>query len=220
MGLLPGLPQGKPTGNAAPEAASEGAAPDAAKYLSDDQANVTPEEQAEYEQAMNNALELLYTDKGVRPELLEQLKAGGGAVEAAASPDQPNASGNGPILALAQAAVTIVGQLDDSAREAGKPISDDVLYHVGADVTAEIAEIAEASKIHDYSEEDITGAFMQALDMYRDKAIADGRTSKETLEGQFNEINQAEAAGKLGDILPGLGGGQTVGEAPVQAQQG
>lgn len=207
MGLLP---QPKPTGNAAPEAAMEGQQPDPSK-VADGEPNVSPEEQAEYEMFMDNAFELLYRDgeEGgeVRPEVLEALAK------------DDNAAPNGPIMALSAAAVAIVSQLDDSARKAGKPISDDVLMQGGLDVVTELAEIADAAKIHDYSEEDITGAFAQAVDMYRPKAIQDGRTSEETLKGQFNEINEAEAAGKLGDVLPGLGT-QTVGEPPVQAQEG
>lgn len=182
--------------------------------VADDESNVTPEEQAEYDQFMQNALTLMYEsgDDGgqVRPQVIDALRAaeGGGQQEGGPNP---------AILALANAAVTVVGQLDDSARKAGKPVSDDVLYHGGVAVIEELAEIAEAAKIHDYSEEDMTGAFAQALDMYRSKAIQDGRTSEETLKGQFAEINDAEAAGRLGDVLPGLPG-QTLGEPPVQAE--
>lgn len=182
--------------------------------VADGESNVTPEEQAEYDQFMQNALTLLYEsgeDGGqVRPQVLDALKAGN-------SGQQQEGGPNPAILALAHAAVTVVAQLDDSARKAGKPVSDDVLYHGGVAVIEELAEIAEAAKIHDYSEEDMTGAFAQALDMYRSKAIEDGRTSEETLKGQFAEINEAEAAGTLGDVLPGLPGA-TAGEPPVQAE--
>lgn len=207
MPPMPGSPsmEGAPTG-------TQGAPPDQSKYLEDGEPNVSPEEQAEYEQFMNNALSLLYVDgedgSQVQPAILEALDVG-----MQADPNGPNPA----IIALANAAVEIVSKLDDSAREAGSPVSDDVLMHGGLAVVEELAEIAEAANIYDYSEEEMTGAYQQAVDMYREKAIADGRTSKETLEGQFREINEAEAAGKLGDVLPGLGGGQTVGEPPVQA---
>lgn len=183
------------------------------QYVEDGEPNVTPEEQAEYDQFVNNALTLMYKggeDGGeVRPELLQALKVD------ANDQGEPGKGGNPAIMSLAQAAVTIVSQLDDSARKAGKPVSDDVLYHGGVAVIEELGEIAAAAKIHDYTEEDMTGAFAQALDLYRGKAIQDGRTSEETLKGQFNEINEAEAAGTLGDVLPGLGA-QTMGEPPVQ----
>lgn len=192
------------SGKAATEAAPS-------KYLDDDAPNVTPEEQAEYDQVMENALTLMYTPEGVRPEIVQALSV---EQEEGEAGQQVNSA----ILALAQSAVTIVARLDDSAREAGKPISDEVLYHAGFDVVQELAEIAEASKIHDYSEEDITGAFAQALDMYREKAIADGRTNEETLKAQFNEINQAESEGRLDELLPGLGGQAMMGEQPAEEE--
>lgn len=195
----------KPTGNAAPEAAAEGAP---SKYVDDDEPNVTPEEQAEFDMAWNNALEIMYPkgeEAQVEPSILQALKA---------PPAQDDKGGRPEIMALANAAVTIVGKLDDSAREAGKPITDEVLVEIGKDTVEELGEIARAAKIYDYTPEDLTGAFVLAVDMYRPKAIADGRTSEDTLKGQFDEINQAEAAGKLGDVLPGVGP-QTVGEPPV-----
>lgn len=203
MGLLP---TPKPQGNAAPEASAEGAR-DPSKYVEDGEPNVTPEEQAEYDQFMENALTLIYGDGQVRPEVLQALQVG---------EQQPNGP-NPAILALAQTAVTIVSKLDDSAREAGKPVSDDVLMHGGEAVVEELGEVSEAAGIYDYSEEELTGAFQQAIDMYRPKAIQDGRTSEDTLKGQFAEINEAESAGRLGDVLPGLGEA-TAGDPPVQAE--
>lgn len=207
MGLLP-IP--KPTGNAAPEAAAEGAEPDSSQYVEDGEPNVSPEEQAEYDLFMENATELIYGDGEVRPEILQALQA----------PPKQETEGqevNPAIMALAQTCVTIVTRLDDSAREQNKVISDDVLIHGATAIIEELGEVAEAAKLHDYSEEDLTGAFQMAVDMYRPKAIQDGRTSEETLKGQFGEINEADSAGKLGDILPGLGD-ETMGEPPVQPE--
>lgn len=208
MGLMP-MP--KPQGNAAPEAAAEGAEP-TSPYLEEGQPNVSPEEQAEYDQFMGNATQLIYgDDEQVRPEVLQALQS------PPEKPPEGEQAMNPNIMALAQAAVTIITRLDDSAREQNKVISDDVLIHGAVAVIEELGEIAGAAKIYDYSEEDLTGAFQLAVDMYRPKAIADGRTSEETLKGQFGELNEADAAGKLGDVLPGLPGA-TAGAAPVQAE--
>jgi hypothetical protein len=205
MGLLPIQ---KPTGNAAPEAAGEGAQPDPSKYVEEGEPNVSPEEQQQYEQFVNNALSLMYAENEVRPEIIEAL-----SVQGQQQPEGPNPA----VLALAQTAVTVVQRLDDSAREQGQIIPDDILMHGGQAVIEELAEIADAAKIYDYTPEEMTGALQQAIDIYRPKAIQDGRTNEETLKGQFAEINEADAAGKLGDVLPGLGQ-QTVGEPPVQAE--
>lgn len=206
----------KPTGNAAPEAAQEGAPPrNPEQYVEEGESNVTPEEQAEYEQFVTNGYQLMYVqgqDGGeIRPEVLQSLQTAPAEGEAPPQEGGPNPA----ILPLAQTAVSIVTQLDDSARQAGKPVSDDVLYHGATAIVEELAEIAEAAQIHDYTEEEMQGALMQAIDLYRPKLIEDGRTSEETLKAQFDEINQAESAGKLGDVLPGLPGA-TVGEPPVQ----
>lgn len=164
------------------------------QYLEDDASNVTPEEQAEYEQFVQNSFRLIYSeDQQVRPEILQALQAAQGG------------EANSAILALAQTTVTIVEQLDTSAREAGKPVSDAVLYHGGLAVVEELAEVAEAAQIHDYSEEDMTGAFSQAIDMYRPKLIESGRTSEDELKAGFAEIQQADEQGQMGQLLPGLG---------------
>lgn len=204
MGLMP---TPKPTGNAAPEAAQEGSR-DPSKYVDDGEPNVSPEEQAEYDMFMENALGLMYADgeegADVRPEIIEALDVGG----------EPTEGGNPAIMALAQTAVSIIQKLDDSAREQGKVITEDVLMHGGVAVIEELGEIADAAAIYDYTPEDLTGAVQQAIDLYRPKLIADGRTSEETLKGQFAELNEAESAGRLGDVLPGFGEA-TMGEAPV-----
>lgn len=210
---MPGLldMQSKPTGNAAPEAAAEGAPRDPSRYVEEGEGNASPEEQAQYEQFVTNSHQLLYQQgrEGgeIRPEVLQSLQVG----EQGQQGDGPNPA----IMALAQTAVNVVSQLDDSAREAGSPVSDDVLYHGATAVIEELAEIAQAAQIHDFSEDELNGALMQAIDLYRPKLIESGRTNEETLKAQFEEINQAEAAGKLGDVLPGAGN-QTVGEPPIQ----
>lgn len=206
------LPPQKPVGNAAPEAAAEGAPPPDSTTLAEGEPNVTPEEQAEYDQFMQNALQLIYSEESqVRPEVLESLQPG----EAVNQREEMQM--NPAILSLANTAVTLVTRLDDSAREQGKVVSDDVLMHGGVAIIEELGEIASAAKIFEYSEEDLTGAYQLAVDMYRPKAIAEGRTTEETLKGQFAELNEADQAGRLGDVLPGLPGA-TVGEPPVQPE--
>lgn len=212
--------QGAPAG-------SQGAPPSQSKYIDDETPNVSPEEQAEYEEFMKNVQTLIYADveegTRVRPEILQALQGAGQAPAAQDAPPQgadPQAQGQGnpAVMALAHTAVTLVTQIDDSARKAGRPISDDVLQEGALDTIRELSEVATNANIHDFKEQDIMGAYVQAIDMYRPKLIEDGRTSEETLKGQFAELSDADAAGKLGDILPGMGGA-TVGEPPVQPQQ-
>jgi hypothetical protein len=108
------------------------------------------------------------------------------------------------VLALANTAVQIVSKLDASAKEAGQPISDDVLYHAGSEIVGMLAEVAEAANIHNYSDDEIQGAFYQALDQYRPIAEEMGRTDDATLKSQFGQILDADAQGQLGQVLPGI----------------
>lgn len=182
---------------------------DPARYTDETDGNVSPEEQAQYSEFEQNMLTLLYVEGGeVQPGVLEALQTGD-----AQAPEQEGQATPPHILTLANAAVEITKRLDDTAREAGQPLSDDVLFHGGTAVIEELAEIAEAAGIHEYTEDDLQGALTVAMDMYREKAIADGRTDEETLKGQWNEVLEADQAGNLDSVVPGLSEG-----APEQAE--
>ena len=169
--------------------------------------NASPEEQQVYDLFMEKAAELIYTENSeVLPEILEALRV--------PSATEENV-GNPPIMALANAAFQIVKKLDLSAIEQDRPLPDEILYHGGMEIIEELGEIAGAASIHDYSEEDLSGAFFQAIDLFREHAIASGRTNAETLKSQFAEIEEADKAGKLGEMLPGLGGEPPM-EAPME----
>lgn len=185
-----------------PEDEPERAGPPVAadEELGEGQEPASAEEQAQYDTAMKNILELIYEGDTVRPAVLNALKAG------VAADDKGGDTNFGEKMAVATLAVSLVGTADDSARQAGQPLTDDVLREVGTDVIGELVEIGEAAKILDFSQEDVDGAWYIALDKYRDKAIADGRTDGDTLKAQFGEINQADADGTLDDVLPGLPG--------------
>jgi hypothetical protein len=185
-------PQGGSPQSAAP------APQDDSRYEASDQdgQQASPEEQAQYEQAMVNAQKLLYTpDNQPQPGILDALKA--------SQEEQPgDAQGKSlspPVSALSHVAVMVVSKLDDSAREAGKPLTDDVLQEVGDDVIGMLADIANATGIHDYTEQELEGATVASYDMYRDKAIADGRTSEDDLKQQWDGLLQADKEGRLGD---------------------
>lgn len=219
MGLMP-MPTNGPMGTSAaasptsmPLPTDQGAPTAGPAASQDDQVpNVSPEEQAEYETFVTKASDIIHGGKSekVMPEILQALQP---AKEGATD------KGNPAVLALAQTAVSVVQKLDDAATQAGTPISDDVLYHGTTEVLGMLGDIAQAAGIHDYTEDEMGGAMFQAIDLYRPIAIETGRTSEETLKGQFGEVVQADEAGKLGDVLPGAGG-TTVGAAPVAPAQG
>lgn len=255
MGLMP---TPKPQGNAAPEAAAEGAtgAPvnisdERGQSQSDDESNVSPEEQELYDTFVKKGSELIYTKDGkINPDVLAALNVkddtpdqgappapGAAPPEAMApagqdqaapgappdqaqgqAPDQPPPKSNVHIVALANTAFQIVKKLDESSREQGTDIPDDILMHGGTEIVEELGQVARAAGIHDYSSEELSGALYQAIDLYRSEAIKTGRTSEDTLKAQFGQLDEADKAGKLGDILPGFDG-STLGTPPVQPRQ-
>lgn len=178
-----------------PEPGPEGSRPDEMEDAAEgeeveDESNVSPEEQALYEQTVRNGLTIIYPkgeEAAVAPSVIDTLK-----------------SSDNPIVNLASAAVSIVTYLRDSAKEAGQPLPDEILYHAGVALCEELAEVAEAEKIFDYSEEQIEQAFYQALDMYRVSGEQTGDVDSEQLKAGFETIRQADAEGRLGEVLPGI----------------
>ena len=173
---------------------------DPSRYVSEEDGNVTPEEQAQFDQFADNMFKLIYTadDKGgqVRPEVLQ-------ALQAANEQQAENLKGQAApphIITLATLAVEITQRLDDTAREAGQPLEDSVLIEGGKTVIEELGQVAEAAGIYDYSEDDLSGALAVAADMYRDKAIADGRATEDGLKQEFSGLLEADDAGTLNEF--------------------
>jgi hypothetical protein len=260
MGLMP-------TPTAAPS--QDAPAPDdsqAAQPGDDQESNVSPEEQQQYETVMHKAADIIYGNGKVMPEILKALEPakdappapqgdgdgadaesaaedqgesqpmpgdgdgtdteGGGEDQGEGQPPAPGdqggqqaGKGNPAVMALANTATQVVQKLDTSAKEANFQISDDVLYHAGAEIVGMLAEIAEAANIHSYSEEEIQGAFFQAVDNYRPIAERMGRTDDQTLKAQFGQIVQADEQGKLGELLPGADSQQGAQPQPEGQQQ-
>lgn len=210
MGLMP--VKGQAPAQPMPQ---EGAAKDPARYTDESDGNVSPEEQAQYDRAIENAAQLMFDVKtnDFRPGIVEALQATDTPPQEGAEQGQSQPP---KILALANAAVMIVSKLDDSAREAGDPLADSVLVEIGTDVVGMLAEQAEAQGVMEYSQDELDGAFITAADMYRAKAVADGRTDEDTLKGQWDELITADQEGRLGEVLPGAEQAAPAEEAPAQ----
>ncbi len=88
-----------------------------------------------------------------------------------------------------------------------------VTIHAGAAIAEELMEIAEAAKVHDFSDQDIEGVTFRAMDLYN-VAGRNGAAKgydQAALTAEFEQIVAADKAGRLGEVLPGLPGG-----APMQ----
>jgi hypothetical protein len=209
-GLLSGgaRPQNQSQSTGAAPAQGQGAPPPAQQQGGDmegEASNVTPEEQAQYDQFVNNALEIIYPQQSQgqpSPAIMQGLagQMDPQVAEMFAQADPP--VGNSPIDNLAATGVSLVLMVEASAAQANAAISDDVLYHAGADILAELAEVAEAAKIHEYPDAEMESALYRALDLYR---VSSPRVDPERLKQEFGQIVEADKAGQLDQLLPGIG---------------
>ena len=176
QGLMPPKEQGP----VAPETGYQGAP--------EGQPNVTPEEQQLYDQIVDNAYQIIYDPK-TTDNLLSRITQ----------------SGN-PIEGLASVAFMVVSTLEESAKKAGQPIPQDVLFHAGTEILEELADLALEEGVHDFKEEEIEGAFFSAMDMYGAQAEKNGTGDKEAAKAEFAAIEQADKDGTLVQKIPQLGG--------------
>lgn len=156
----------------------------------DGQPNVSPEEQAQYDKFVRNGLEIIYPQgegAQVSPQVIQQLKGG-----------------DDPIENLANTAVHLTIAVEDSAEQGGVQLDDAVVMHGGIAILEELAEVAEAAKIHDYSEDELQGATYRAMDLYREIGEQSGRVDPNALKQQFGEIVDADKRGDVRSVLPQL----------------
>lgn len=158
----------------------------------EDQPNVSPQEQQQYDSLVQNGMEMLYTKDGeVNPEIVKRLS-----------------TGNKFMDSLAQTGVWLVMMLEQSAEKSGSPISDDVLMHGGKELFEQLVEIDEKLGIHTFKEAEVQGAWYQALDLYREANSDDGgrfdaEGGQEASEA-FAELNQADQEGRADEVVPGF----------------
>lgn len=165
--------------------------------LSDEDApepNVTPEEQAQYEQFVNNGLEVIYGgdekgEPGARPDILARLK-----------------ESSDPVENLANTAVWLTTMLETSAEQGNARLDDAVVFHGGRALLEELAEVAQAAAIHDYQPKEMEAAWYRGLDLYRETATDQGRIDPAALKEQFAAIEQADRQGQMDELLPQLKG--------------
>lgn len=150
----------------------------------EDEPNVSPEEQAAYDQFMNNAYNIIY-DETIAPKMLEIIK-----------------TAEDPKAALAMAAVNVVMTIQDSAAKDGQTISEDILVHGGVNVIEDIANFANVSGAHTYKPKDIEEASLAAMDLYGSMAVDRGLVDKDSAVSGYNDLIKANEEGRLEEVLP------------------
>ncbi len=144
-----------------------------------DAPNVSPEEQAQYTAFVETALNLISDDR-FEDGLLKSL---GGSKD--------------PVLSLASTALTVVQRVEASASQKGQQVSGDVLLHAGEEIVGALAEMAGAANIHDYTQEEMDGAFYRAADMYREEKQARGEIDQDAAAADLQDLAAADKAGQL-----------------------
>ena len=161
-----------------------------------DNSNVSPEEQAQYDSFVTNAMSLMNDEKGVQ-NLLKSIEGDGD-----------------PIKGLANAVASIVMRVEDSAVKAGEEISGDVLMHGGAEILEQAADLSEQVGGHAFTPEEMESATYMAMDLYRESR---GDKIDQGEQGEsMQELQAAEADGSLEKQIPGITEhSQKPGQAPA-----
>lgn len=148
------------------------------------ESNVTPEEQAQYDDFMNKAFQVAY-DAKFFPQLLDRI-----------------AKATSPQEGLAAVTVAVVKRIADTAEQDRQPYSGDVLFAAGTELLEDLADTAQKAGIHDYSEQELEGALYRAMDLYREQS---GDLSQDpNIQADFGQLVEADRAGRLDEIAPGL----------------
>lgn len=174
---------------------------------SGDQSNVTPEEQAQYDQFVRNAVEIIYPEDAqgqMSPALAGQLQGqfDEQSMQMLQGVEPPLDPAN-PLDNIAGAAVLICLYLDASASQAGFDIDDDIMFNGGAEVVEILASDGEAMGFFDVDDQQTEQAFYRACDIFR---TVSPRVDQNMLADQFQEIVSADQQGKLAQLLPNLPG--------------
>lgn len=168
--------------------------------------NVSLQEQADYEQFVENALEIIYPE-GERGQMSSAVQAhlqGQYEPELAQvlSQVEPPVDPQSPVDNIAATAAIIVTFMESSAMEAGKDLDDAVVYHGGTEVVQVLANDGEEAGLFQVEESDLETIFYRAVDLYR---WLSPRADQDALAAEFEQIRQADQAGDLDKALPGIG---------------
>lgn len=167
----------------------------------------TAQEQADYEAFLDMAMDVLYPKQGdaERPEpgIVKRLMF--------RSPESGQDESGQAVAALASATVAIAIRVQEEFKQRNRKISPAAMYHAGAELMGAIAEMAAAPNpanggkpIYDYSEEEMKGAWLRAVDQYQQMQVASGDLPREAMQHDWGEIVGAAKAGNLESISPEL----------------
>jgi hypothetical protein len=192
-------PAGDDTGG--PEPAQDEADPAGAPQNGQQDTGATqqasPEEQAQYEQFVGRAMEIIYNPK-MFPQVVEMLRGGGNGGQ---GKEETGASGSAQ--GLAHATAMIITRVYKAASDAGANLSPDVLFHGGTEIFGQLAEISDKAGISDYANnrDGLEGAYFLAVDtatqQLRKAGVVDEAESKAALQ----QLHAMDAKGELEQVF-------------------
>lgn len=180
---------GGPAAAAAPApaaAAPAGPAPQGQGQVEEETPNVSPEEQAIYDQFVEKAFSVIYDQKTL-PGILDALKGDGN-----------------PMEGLANTAVNVVVRVQDSAEGAGQKIPGEVIHQAGKEIIEDLSRLATEAGIHAFTKEEVEGAWFQSMDLYRERKGRDGGEEAGQIAQDFQKLQAIDQAGRLDEVVPGL----------------
>lgn len=133
---------------------------------------VDPKMQEQFDIYIANGINIIHEPK-ISDALLKQIQS---------NPD--------PIDAIAQATLSVIARLEDSAASNGIKIDDSVKISGANHLMGEIMNLAEKAGIKPLMEEQRYQAFSLAVSMYLDDAVKSGKMSKEQLAQMSQEAQQ------------------------------
>lgn len=163
--------------------------------------NATPEEQAAYENFIKMAMEIIYNGGRVNQSILDRLALRTGSEDESLQ----------AIKALATVSVIVVTHVQDAIKQGGASIDPAVMYHAASEVMADLADLAgkpnpkTGKPSHTYTQKELDGAWIRAVDQYQQEQTASGDLPKGAMSHDWGEVVGAARAGKLEAIAPILG---------------
>jgi hypothetical protein len=140
--------------------------------------NVSEEEQAQYNMFVGMCFKLIYG------------KGSGDAIEQAIS------QADDVVEVLANTAAKTIVSVEKSALEAGKKLSDDVIFHGGTEVVQDLVDYAvQMKKIAPEQLEDMTNQVIyQTVRIYGDQALQEGLITEEEKQSAMTVMQEEMAA--------------------------
>jgi hypothetical protein len=182
-----------------------------------------PEEQAQYNQFVGRAMELIYNQK-MFPQVVEMLR--GGHAEGQ-DPKQAGAA-SGPARGLANATAMIITRVYKAASDAGAQLSPDVLFHGGTEIFGQLAEISDKAGISDYANDrdKLESAYFLAVDTAMEQLKNAGVVDEASAKQALQQLQGMDAKGELEQVFRDLDakdkaqGGEAETPAEDQAEGG